>query len=275
MMVDFTGRSNPHIHYVALSRVDTIDHLHIAAFDPKKIKVSKPVLEEMERLRMHSLKRDIPISDSKTLVAYINAQSLHRHLSDVECDYRLSRAQILICSETRLVSRDTDALSQFKSVFRNDEIISSSTNRPFHGMAVYCKEEFSATPAIANVGPVECIITPVQFAGRGYVKIASIYALPNASPHQLERSLVEIIDGHDLSSTSTIFIGDFNVDIYNKDESNYLLSFFARRGYRQLISAPTTDGRTCLDHIYTGLESKSHGTWETYYSYHKAIWIEV
>jgi len=213
MVVNFTGRSSPHIHYVALSRVDTLEHLHIVGLNPRKITVSNPVLQEMERLRSNSLQCTLPLSDSKSLVAYINAQSLHRHLPDLESDMRLNKAHILICSETRLMNNDMDRLSQFECVFRNDEITSSSTHRPFHGMAVYSKEQLNPAPVVANTGPVECVITAVHVKDIGQVKIASIYAVPSTSPCVLQGSLSQIIEEHELSSASTIFIGDFNVDV--------------------------------------------------------------
>lgn len=48
-------------------------------------------------------------------------------------------------------------------------------------------------------------------------------------------------------------------------------------GYKQHISAFTTDNRTTIDHIYANLnESRVQtGVLETYFSDHKAVWIAI
>ena len=51
LVVDFSGRCNPHIHYVACSRVRTSDALYLIKFNPEKVQVDKHVSLEMERLR--------------------------------------------------------------------------------------------------------------------------------------------------------------------------------------------------------------------------------
>ena len=52
MLVDFQGRTQSHIHFVAMSPADDLQHLHLRNFDPKKITVSRDVAVEMNRLRV-------------------------------------------------------------------------------------------------------------------------------------------------------------------------------------------------------------------------------
>ena len=49
-VVDFAGRTYPHAHYVALSRVKTIDNLSIKYLNEKAIHTSPEVNIEMENL---------------------------------------------------------------------------------------------------------------------------------------------------------------------------------------------------------------------------------
>ena len=62
IVVDFsTRKSIPHIHYVGLSRVTTIEGLHITNLCESKIAVNADVKREMERLRTSAkLKLCIP-----------------------------------------------------------------------------------------------------------------------------------------------------------------------------------------------------------------------
>ncbi|XP_076436945.1 uncharacterized protein LOC143276321 isoform X2 [Babylonia areolata] len=49
--VSFQGAAHHHLVFVALSRARTMAGLHLLDFDPKKIRVSPKVKQEMERLR--------------------------------------------------------------------------------------------------------------------------------------------------------------------------------------------------------------------------------
>ena len=61
---------------------------------------------------------------------------------------------------------------------------------------------------------------------------------------------------HSLTSTENfrIILGDFNVDFNNDVQKNSLYNqMIVSYGYKQHISAFTTDNRTTIDHIYTNL----------------------
>ena len=79
-----------------------------------------------------------------------------------------------------------------------------------------------------------------------------------------------------ISSTSqfNIFIGDFNINWFNKINRRPLYNFFVNDNiYRQLVSSATTDDQTLIDHVYTNLpesQASSH-ILETYFSDHKAV----
>ena len=92
IVVDFSTRKTiPHIHYVGLSRVTTIEGLHITDLCESNIAVNADVKREMERLRTTAkLKLCIsPLYDltpSLLKLCFLNARSLHRHIEDVRKD---------------------------------------------------------------------------------------------------------------------------------------------------------------------------------------------
>lgn len=109
IIVNFnTRRAIPHIHYVGLSRVTTIEGLYIADLCESKIAVSPAVKAQMQQLRTEArLKLSIsPIysykTDQNTLkICFLNSRSLHRHIEDVRKDLKYSSVNVNI-SETRL-----------------------------------------------------------------------------------------------------------------------------------------------------------------------------
>jgi hypothetical protein len=50
-VIDFSGRTFPHSHYVALSRVTSLDKLLIRNINETIIRVDQNVLQEQKRLR--------------------------------------------------------------------------------------------------------------------------------------------------------------------------------------------------------------------------------
>ena len=46
-------------------------------------------------------------------------------------------------------------------------------------------------------------------------------------------------------------------------------------GLQQHVNEMTTDMGTAIDHIYSNLENTTCGVSETYFSYHKSVWIAL
>ena len=100
-----SSRAIPHIHYVPLSRVTSIEGLHIRNFSENKISVNNHVKGEMHRLRHEaqlspSLKFIYNIPNDMIKISFLNAQSLHRHLLDFKNDFNLQASDCNVC-ETR------------------------------------------------------------------------------------------------------------------------------------------------------------------------------
>ena len=110
-----TNRTIPHIHYVALSRVTTIEGLYITDLCEDKISVDQRVIKEMEILRTeHCLKLCFTplymLDHSDLKICYLNARSLHKHIEDVRKDPNYSSTDILIFTETRFSPLDPDEM---------------------------------------------------------------------------------------------------------------------------------------------------------------------
>ena len=274
-----TRRTIPHIHYVGLSRVTTINGLFITDLCEDKIAVSNDVQTEMQQLRTEgqlplSIKPINEAPNNSIKICFLNARSLHKHIDDILHDLNYLSTDVNIFSETRFSQLDDDNLYHMKdyTLFRNDDTTRVSQNtRPFGGMAVYSRlDYYPGYPYCANTNGVE--ITVIRLMIMPHISIVGVYRSPAVPITQLCSAVQHMLDC--LPTQVNIFIGDFNANYFNSSQSASLNNLFVRdNNYRQLVSSFTTDRNTCIDHIYTNLSESQiqFQILETYFSDHKTI----
>ena len=276
------NRTIPHIHYVALSRVTTIEELYITDLCENKISVDQRVVKEMEMLRTErSLKLCFTplymLDHSDLKVCYLNARSLHKHIEDVRKDINYSSTDIVIFTETRFSPLDPDEMYNINGyrLFRNDISQFSGPGRPYGGTAIYSRIPLKeGYPYAHNTNGIE--FTIIKTESHPNLTIIGLYRSPSIALSRLLSALRTILNED--SSSQNIFIGDFNINWMAETDRQSLYNLILRENdYRQLISSFTTDNRTLIDHLYTNLieEEINAGILETYFSDHKAIWASV
>ena len=103
----------------------------------------------------------------------------------------------------------------------------------------------------------------------------AVYKPPAVPLQCLLNSLYSAVRNH-CGDGQLIIMGDFNVDIYgSSSDYQQLKQFMSDMGLKQHIEEMTTDMRTAIDHIYSNVESMMCGVSETYYSFHKSIWVAL
>ena len=177
-----TKRAIPHTHYVALSRVTTIDGLYLTDLCEKKIAVDPKVIAEMEQLR-NERKLELCFTplynfdESHLTVCFLNARSLHKHTEDVRNDYNFTTASIAIFSETRFSPFDVDEMYTIDGfqLFRNDGHMTNHYNgRPYGGTAIYWKIPFAdGYPYSRNISGIE--FTVIKLVGKLKLTIIGVY----------------------------------------------------------------------------------------------------
>ena len=283
IVVNFdTKRAIPHIHYVGLSRVTTIEGLHITNLCESKIAVNPDVQTEMKRLRNSGcLKLSVlPLYAANPIafkICYLNTRSLHKHIDDIRKDLNYSSADISIFSETRFINSDHDSMYTIDGydLFRNDSQSFNETTRPFGGTAIYSRIKFiPGHPYNFNKNSVE--LTVMRCMDLPHVTIIGVYRSPKVPVRQLCAALTQVLS-HSTTSYN-VFIGDFNINWLNETDRFSLYNlFFTEHNYRQLVSCYTTDSRTSIDHVYTNLpqsQTQLH-VLETYFSDHKSICVLI
>ena len=279
IVVNFdTRKAIPHIHYVGLSRVTTIEGLFITNLCEGKITVSADVQTEMKRLRTNG-RLKLSVSPLYTVTGCVfklfllNARSLHRHI-DVRKDLNYSNTDLSLFSDTRFSHLDNENMYKINGyvLFRNDSQSTTVNSRPYGGTAVYSKVDFSpGYPYCQNINGMEITIIRLEKIDR--VTIVSVYRSPKVTISNMCRALQQIL--MQLSTQYNIFIGDFNINyLVDSTLKRSLYNLFIRdHKYRQLVSCYTTDYRTAIDHIYTNLPESEINmqVLEAYFSDHKTI----
>ena len=287
-VVDFPPSAREHMHYVGLSRVQSIKTSYIVNLNENRIKVSKKVKQEMFRLRTEAMLTPcIPflykIQDRTALKILLhNVRSLHLHIDDVARDDNVKAAHINILVETALFSCNVDDNYQLENFnfYRND-IHTGPAPRVTYGTAVYVRNSVNVVspPFCCNYNDVEITVTVVNnpIANLHVVGIYRSKAKVNITKliHSINHLHTAV-----LQDNPTIILGDFNVDLLaSSSEKNALLrEMIEVKGYTQLINQYTTDYRSQLDHIYTNIPLSvgiSSGVLKSYYSDHKPVFISL
>ena len=131
-------------------------------------------------------------------------------------------------------------------------------------------------PVIANMSAVEILVCTIKRKSCSSIKVMAVYKPPAVSLQCLLNSLYSAVRKNCERDSRLIIMGDFNIDIYGSTlDYQQLEQFMSDMGLKQHVSEMTTDMRTAIDHIYSNLENVTCGVSETYFSYHKSVWIAV
>ena len=248
IVVNFsTRRTIPHIHYVGLSRVTTIEGLYVTDLCESKIAVPPDVKKEMEQLRTSAkLKLCISplyqITGSLQKLCYLNARSVHKHIQDLRKDFNYLSADINIFAETRFSVRDPDEMCYIPGydLFRNDNSNSSNASRPYGGTAVYSKIPYlPGYPRCNNIPGIE--ITVIKITSLVDWTIIGIYRSPKVPVRQLCQAIAEILSSI-MPDNNIIILGDFNINWLVETERTPLCNLLVRdKHYKQLTDCVNVD----------------------------------
>ena len=271
LVVDLGVRKIPHSHYVALSRVVSINSLYVHELNEQKICVSDGVKCEMDRLRTEAALKTtdtlLEMSSVQTVIGFQNVRSLHKHIKSLESFYLTQQFSIFGVAETKLRSSDATqdyAIENFQLMRKDYPMAQHQTCRPPYGIAVYHK---LPCQLIATYSQLQTEFIVLSFPML-QIQIAFLYISPKVSTLSAVTAIVRNVLGHFSMQTSMI-VGDFNL------HTKRLEQFMRQHGYHQLITQPTTDYGSVLDQAYINRLARVHssGVLESYFSDHKPIFV--
>ena len=233
LVVDVTSSHQPGMVYVMLSRVCSIQQLHIIdKFNPEKIAVSESVRDEAARMTEVSLNSNpcewMDTASMGLRVCSLNCRSLRKHIGDVRTDPVLLQADVICLQETWLEDGEGEQgdyqLEGYQAFF--------ASVGPGKGLALYVKEGLRKQGGAARFSDANIQLTKI---GMKEMEILNIYRsqaepLPSAAHHL--RNLINF-------GADTLIIGDINVCATSP---NPLRNFLEGEGFRQLVTLPTHIG---------------------------------
>jgi hypothetical protein len=236
------------------------------------------VVKEMQRLKEESILQIDFIQDIKSLnadalkIVFQNIQSFKKHKPDIVNDEFYKSSDILIFVEAGNV-KDTEA--NFQDFF----LLGSGINdRKCRGYLVFVKNHLRTkvkflkdNQSRMNEKEVEIFMFEAN-----NTLILGCYKAPNKSLSCIKSELLHLnyYDFLQKSYKQIIFVGDFNHDLNNPVDEITGNKFINEIKLNLSLKAITTDGDTqidwCLAQDQTAINC---GTYESYFSYHKALWI--
>ena len=229
LVVDVTSSHQPGMVYVMLSRVCSMQQLHILdKLDPEKISVNDSVRAEAARMARVSVNANpcewMDPAKVGLRVCSLNCRSLRKHIGDVRTDPVLLQGDVICLQETWLEDGEGERgdyqLEGYQAFF--------ASVGPGKGLAVFIKEELRR-PEVHKFIDANIQLTKISIKG---LEILNIYRsqdepLPSAAHH-----LRNLLDPR----RDTLIIGDVNVCA---TKANSLRNFLEEEGFRQLVTLPT------------------------------------
>ncbi|XP_048251539.1 uncharacterized protein LOC125379306 [Haliotis rufescens] len=267
--------------YVALSRVSSLDGLIIQDFKESVIYSSEKVEAAVCSMPkfMSTNQRIYDGHPTFTLIMQ-NIEGLQSHIKDLQNDKRFLEADFICLTETWLSEGHRDdepKLEGFtlhhkprsQSYESSEPTLMDLKNQSHGGVAVYCSNVKCEFPdlRVSNLEYLAFYVMELQ------ANVVVIYR-PNSDKTDIFRKyLLQLIQELDNHSGRAIIKGDFNENVF---VSSSIQTLMESNGFAQIVSEPTTESGTLIDHVYVrGLENVSVQILPTYFGYHEAIEIRL
>ena len=272
-----------HAHYVAASRVSSLEGLQILNWAPHLISVNEEVAVHMEYMntqrKLQLCFEPLYCIDSSYKCSYINARSLHKHINNVRANHTLKCSDIIMVSETRLMASDTDVdynIEGFQNIYRHDEP-TKQIFRPPHGLAIFVRNGVIVKEIhkLRSAGFEAMYVCLYKVGDSLPVQFISLYASPQIKFQNLIKNIDKLMLGVDLISAKCIILGDFNMKsiLPHAENANATISHHMKEQYniKQFVKCNTTEGGSMLDLCFSN-DTNIHCvvTWN-HWSDHKIV----
>ena len=268
--------------YVALSRVTSMAGLVIKDFDEKHIYCNEQICKALKQMPQFLTVESQPILQNEMVVVLHNVQGLIPHINDIRANTDISTANFICLTETWLEKKTVlPSLEGFNflhkdrySSYPSEKAEFQELQRKKHGgVGIYVGNHQQCCPVTHGSMNIECLVIYINEINTNLVLV---YKPETYTTSLFLEELYQVLISvpHEDVNTSTIVLGDFNQDILKTNSS--INDFMSKQGFAQIVSHPTTDGDTLIDHVYLhGNLQISVEIIQTYYSYHNMVSLRI
>lgn len=267
--------------YVALSRVRTLSGLIIQDFEEKRIYCKEEISDALKKMTpfLEPVITDA-VRENVFSVFLMNVQSLRRHTADLAVCTQQLQPDCIAVTETWLSAESgLDGIEIVNYMFHSQprSTAYSGQTAPFAalqtqqhgGVGIYCSNSIDGRILRVPGFNVECL---VYHCTTYNILVAVIYR-PLTYPMALFKANIDkLLAWLDTISSNNVVMGDFNEDSL---KNSSIGKFFEQRGYKQLVTQPTTEAGTLIDHVYVKCDCFDAATkavvMPTYFSDHEGI----
>ena len=232
--------------------------------------MSEHVEKEMKRLRKNILPQmpsylfhDVP---GGVKLLHINIGNFNRKIEDMKNDHMFQDTDIISLNKTHLGHSDTltpDMMDINKDMF----IVHCDCNNRGGGVVLIVNTNLHPIQIRMNT-ILEIIV--VEISEPIQMIVISVYRPPSTPIDMFMNLMLEIIA--QFQHVPTCIVGDFNEDV-SITSNMCCCTMFRLQVFKQMVSKPTHDSGTIIDHVYMSqtLNTMQTGVTDCYYSDHDCI----
>ena len=200
----------------------------------------------------------------------------------MKSDTRFQKANVICLTETWLQEPSSVQFSlqgfslmhtlRKNSYDKSNELYSKIQNSNGGGVGTYIHDDEEARQIDIPVPNIEV----VAFVFQENISVFTVYRPSALIKDFFISSLAQLTNFIKRECENCIMLGDFNENTV--DDIGPIKKNLNEHGFKQLVTFPTTEGRTIIDHVYVYGLQEYHidvSLLPTYYSYHEAIIVKL
>ena len=263
-----------HMHYVAFSRCTSLLGLHIVNVNTEKIRVSRHVktyLQDEQKPMTLCYTPTYHTNDTLS-IAFNNVGGLPAKWNMVASNHNVTCAAIIILAETWLStshSTQTYHLPHHRQ-FRQDCTLLAGRR----GLLLFVHQNVMLTAIqFHQTTYLETLQCSLKHNGKP-VHLIGLYKPPTTRITQFRTDLHHILKDVN-PGEYVVLVGDFNINIANSKNADFPVYMHNTYALTQCVSEPTTWSGTCIDLVFTNIQSINSSPLTTVWSGHHLIMTSI
>ena len=276
LVVDFSTKKSPpkhfweHLIYVALSRVPSLQGLHVVNLNTEHIRCSEKVKNYLshEKTNLELCYQPTYEVGNSIKIAYNNVCSVAKKWKAIAKNHNINGCDIVILAETWLSPNSSKPynLENFDQMRMDSRIVPSH-----RGLLMYLKKDKLHAGPMNQSSCLEMCRCDVPYRDT-VLTIFGIYRPPSSNKEHFKEELCRCINACDAHSPK-IIVGDFNID--TKKDSEFLKKMQTELHLKQFIDESTTLEGTTIDLVFSNVPDITTVVLPNMWSSHHTLNIAV